>query len=237
MTLAETSCLDVANLRVAYGSVVAVHDASVRLEPGELVAVVGANGAGKTSLLSAIVGLEPARAGTVRVFGTPMTGMSHERMLRSGVALVPEHRRILKSLTVEENLVVSGITRPRNERHEQMHELMERFEVLGRRRDVAAGHLSGGEAQQLAVARALMARPSILLLDEPTLGLSPQLTHEVFDLMKALRDDGLSLLVVEQNARRIVDLSDRTYVMRNGRVVASGTPEELGSQDLFASFV
>ena len=170
--------------------------------------------------------------------GADITGQSPEKLLRLGVALVPEHRRIFGDLAVEENLRIGGITQPRDERARLLDEMGERFPVLREKRDVFAGYLSGGEAQQLAIARALMSKPRLLMMDEPSLGLAPVLVDVVFELIETLRNQGRTLLVVEQNATRMLEVADRAYVLRSGEVVAEGTGAELRERpDLFDTFV
>jgi branched-chain amino acid transport system ATP-binding protein len=230
--------LTLEQVEVAYGGVRAVHGASITVDEGELVALIGPNGAGKSSLLNAVVGLHPPAGGTVRWRGTDVTGWSPQRLLRAGIALVPEHRRILTSLTTEENLLVAGITIGARARRRLVSELMERFEVLGRRRAAPAGLLSGGEAQQLAIARALMSRPAMLLMDEPALGLAPRLRSQVFDLLAELAAAGTTLLVVEQDAHRLLEMAGSAYIMRSGDIVASGPAAALAArEDLFEAFL
>ena len=167
-----------------------------------------------------------------------MTGWSAQRLLRAGIALVPEHRRILTGLTVEENLLVAGIVVRASVRRRRVAELMDRFEVLGRRRTAPAGLLSGGEAQQLAIARALMSGPELILMDEPALGLAPRLRSQVFDLLAELAAAGTTLLVVEQDARRLLAMAATAYIMRSGDIVASGEAGVLAArEDLFEAFV
>lgn len=202
------------------------------------MALIGPNGAGKSSLLNAVVGLHPPSGGAIRWRGTEVTGWSPQRMLRAGIALVPEHRRILTGLTVEENLLVAGILTGGRSRRRLAAGLMERFEVLGQKRNTPAGLLSGGEAQQLAIARALMSQPKVLLMDEPALGLAPLLRTQVFDLLAELAAAGTTLLVVEQDARRILELADSAFIMRSGDIVASGPADVLAARDdLFEAFL
>ncbi|MFQ5557012.1 MAG: ABC transporter ATP-binding protein [Acidimicrobiales bacterium] len=230
--------LEVDGLVVRYGSISAVRDVDLRVDSGELVGVVGPNGAGKTSTLGAISGLLSPAAGTVRFDGTDVTGWPPDRMLRAGVALVPEHRRIFTDLTVVENLRVGGVTATSAEREQRLAEMVELFPVLERKWTTAAGYLSGGEAQQLAIARALMSGPRMLLMDEPSLGLAPSLVDVVFELLVRLRSQGRTLVVVEQNATRMFDVADRAYVMRTGEVVAQGAADELSDQrELFETYV
>ena len=225
-------------VEVGYGSVRAVHGASMSVPEGETVALIGPNGAGKSSLLNAIIGLHAPSGGTIRWHRTDVTGWSPQRMLRAGIALVPEHRRILTGLTTEENLLVAGILTGRRARRRLAAELMERFEVLGRQRSVPAGLLSGGEAQQLAIARALMSRPSVLLMDEPALGLAPLMRSQVFELLGELAAAGTTLLVVEQDAHRLLEMAGTAYIMRSGDIVASGPAGELAArEDLFEAFL
>jgi branched-chain amino acid transport system ATP-binding protein len=174
----------------------------------------------------------------VALDGTDVTGAAPEKLLRAGLALVPEHRRIFVDLTVEENLRIGGITVAASRRSELLEEMAEQFPVLGERWTTSAGYLSGGEAQQLAIARALMSDPRLLMMDEPSLGLAPLLVDLVFDLIDSLRASGRTLLVVEQNATRMLEVADRAYVLRSGEVVAEGTGAELrANTDLFDMFV
>ena len=206
---------------------------------GEVVGLIGPNGAGKTTLLGTIAGLLPAPTeGSVSFDGADITGAAPEKLLRSGLALVPEHRRIFTDLTVEENLRIGGVTVPTADRADLLEEMAETFPVLRDKWTTSAGYLSGGEAQQLAIARALMSRPKLLMMDEPSLGLAPVLVDVVFELIDSLRSQGRTLLIVEQNATRMLEVSDRAYVLRSGEVVAEGTGTELRERsDLFDTFV
>ena len=230
--------LEVESLTTRYGSIAAVREASLAVQVGEVVCLIGPNGAGKTTLLNSIAGLLAPSGGRVTFDGTDITGMPPEKLLRSGLALVPEHRRIFVDLTVEENLRIGGVTVPSADRPALLDEMGERFPMLRDKWTTSAGYLSGGEAQQLAIARALMSRPRLLMMDEPSLGLAPLLVDVVFELIEALRSQGRTLLVVEQNATRMLELADRAYVMRSGEVVAEGTGAELrDNEDLFDTFV
>ena len=230
--------LEVSRLTTRYGSISALRNADLHVGSGEVVGLIGPNGAGKTTLLGSIAGLLSPAAGSVTFEGTDITGNSPEKLLRLGVALVPEHRRIFGDLTVEENLKIGGITQSRDERANLLDEMAERFPVLREKRTVAAGYLSGGESQQLAIARALMSKPRLLMMDEPSLGLAPVLVDVVFELIETLRSQGRTLLVVEQNATRMLEAADRAYVLRSGEVVAEGTGAELRERpDLFDTFV
>jgi branched-chain amino acid transport system ATP-binding protein len=193
---------------------------------GEIVSVVGPNGAGKTSTLNAIFGLVRASSGSIDFDGTSLLGLAPERIVRHGLALVPEGRHIFSSLTVAENLRLGAITRGRPSQQE-LDEVLDRFEVLHRLHDAPAGNLSGGEQQQLAIARALLSKPRLLLLDEPSLGLAPLVVDRVFEVLAELREQGVTVLLVEQNASRAVELADRSYVLRSGSVAASGPRDEL----------
>ena len=230
--------LEIQNLTARYGSISALRGASLTVGSGEVVGLIGPNGAGKTTLLSTVAGLLTPAVGSIAFEGNDIAGRSPEQLLRSGVALVPEHRRIFADLTVEENLRIGGVTLSAARRTELLDEMAERFSVLKDKWRVPAGYLSGGEAQQLAIGRALMSAPRLLMMDEPSLGLAPVLVEAVFELIGSLRDQGRTLLVVEQNAARMLAVADRAYVLRSGEVVASGTGAELSERDdLFDTFV
>jgi len=230
--------LGVERLTARYGAVVALRDVSLHVDAGELVAVVGPNGAGKTTLLNTIAGLLPPARGRITLDGRDVTGAEPAALVRAGLALVPEHRRIFRDLTVGENLQLAGVTARPVERRRRLAEARQRFAVLDERWDTAAGYLSGGEAQQLAVARALMSEPRLILLDEPTLGLAPAMVDVVFDLLAELRGRERTLLIVEQNARRALELADRGYLLRTGEVAVEGPGPELAvHEDLFGTYV
>ena len=230
--------LEVSGLTTAYGEISALRDANLSVGSGEVVGLIGPNGAGKSPLLNTIAGLLVPRAGRVDFDGQDVSGRSPEELLRAGLALVPERRRIFVDLTVEENLRIGGVTIPASDRGELLNEMAELFPVLRDKWATSAGYLSGGEAQQLAIGRALMSRPRLLMMDEPSLGLAPILVDTVFQLVEALRDQGRTLLVVEQNATRMLEVADRAYVLRSGEVVAEGTGAELRSDErLFDMFV
>ena len=230
--------LEIEGLTVRYGSISAVRDISLSVGSGEVVGLIGPNGAGKTTTLGAISGLLSPAAGRITFDGTNVTGWPPDRMLRAGLALVPEHRRIFVDLTVHENLLAGGITTTHSERATRLEEMIESFPVLKDKWDMSAGYLSGGEAQQLAIARALMSGPKMILMDEPSLGLAPALVDVVFDLVARLQDEGRTMLVVEQNALRMLEAADRAYVMRSGEMVAEGPADELKERaDLFETYV
>jgi branched-chain amino acid transport system ATP-binding protein len=206
---------------------VAVRDVDLRVGEGEIVALLGANGAGKTTTLMSIVGLHRARTGTIELDGREIGHLPAERVVRRGVSLAPEGRRIFASLTVAENLRL-GAAAGRARDDSRRERLLELFPALRERLRLPAASLSGGEQQQLAIARALMSGPRLLLLDEPTLGLAPKLVRLVFDLIARLRDEeGVTILLVEQNVHQALQVCDRAYLMRVGGIDAEGTPEEL----------
>ena len=230
--------LAVENLTTKYGALSALRDASLTVNRGELVALVGPNGAGKTTLLSTVIGLIRPASGRVVFDGTDITGRDPASLVASGLALVPERRRIFKDLSVRENLLLASVTQPKRERAPRLDEMATLFPILRDKWDVSAGYLSGGQAQQLAVARALMSNPKLLLLDEPCLGLAPTMVDVIFDLLVTLKADGRTVMVVEQQAQRVLGVADRAYVLRTGSIVAQGTGAELlADGDLFASYV
>ena len=230
--------LEVDGITTRYGALTALHAVSMHVEPGELVALVGPNGAGKTTLLSSVVGLLHPVSGRVRFDGNDITGFDPAALVAAGLALVPERRRIFKDLSVAENLRLAGTTVPKALRKERMDEMAELFPVLTSKWDLSAGFLSGGQAQQLAVARALMSAPKLLLLDEPCLGLAPTMVDVIFELLDQLRAQGRTVLVVEQQAQRVLGVADRGYVLRTGEIVAEGTGADLaGRSDLFDTYI
>ena len=230
--------LEVSGLTTRYGAISALRRVSLAVGANEVVGLIGPNGAGKTTLLNTVAGLLRPAEGEVRLDGDTVTGSSPDRMLRAGLALVPEHRRLFAQMTVVENLRVGGVTVAADERSQLLDETAELFPVLKDKWSTPAGYLSGGEAQQLAIARALMSNPRIVLMDEPSLGLAPVLVDFVFDLVIRLRSEGRTMLVVEQNATRLLEVADRAYVLRTGEVAAEGPARELlAREDLFDTFV
>jgi branched-chain amino acid transport system ATP-binding protein len=222
--------LAVDDLRVNYGRVPALHGISLDVREGEAVALVGPNGAGKTTTLSAIFGLVAIEAGTVTFEGRSLRGLTPESIVRKGIALVPEGRHIFGSLTVAENLQLGTTARKdRTGVEGEIEKTFERFPALAQYYRTSAGTLSGGEQQQLAIARALLCRPRLLLLDEPSLGLAPLLIDTVFDALEGLRQEGVTILLVEQNATRAIEFADRTYILRSGQMARAGTAEEMRS--------
>ena len=223
--------LEVRNLRVSYGAAPAVVDASLTVEEGGLAVVVGPNGAGKTTLINAIAGLHRPDAGTLRIDGASLLGIAAHRYCDHGIALVPEGRRLFTGLTVRENLELGSYrAAARVKRTESLEEVCTIFPVLKERLDAAAGVLSGGQQQMLAIGRALMARPKLLLLDEPSLGLAPAIVLELFRVIRAVNATGVGVLLVEQNVAVALELARRAYVLEEGRIVAEGEPRELASQ-------
>jgi branched-chain amino acid transport system ATP-binding protein len=223
-----STLLSVTDLRAGYGNVEVLHDVTIELEEGTLCAIVGANGAGKTTLLMALAGLVPKRAGRVVFDGTDVTRLPSHELVRRGLVLVPEGRRMLPQMSVEENLQVAAAAAGAAG-FARIPALLDRFPILRTRRALPAGSLSGGEQQLLAIARALAIAPRALLLDEPSMGLAPKLVDEIFAIVAAERARGTSILLVEQNARRALALADRAYVLERGRVVLSGTGAELST--------
>jgi branched-chain amino acid transport system ATP-binding protein len=214
--------LEVKELRVAYGQVEVLHGVDLHTEAGEVVGLIGPNGAGKTSLLRAIFGLERIRGGSVSVAGRPTAGLAPEEIARLGLALVPEGRQIFRTLTVAENLRIAA----RGE-EAAVERMGARFPILAERAGQCADRLSGGEQQQLAIARALLTSPRLLVLDEPSLGLAPRLIDSTYELLGELRAEGVTMLLIEQNAARTIDFCDRCVVLSGGRVRAQGSREEL----------
>jgi branched-chain amino acid transport system ATP-binding protein len=217
--------LELTGLRVSYGRIEVVRGVDLHLGIGEAVGIVGPNGAGKTAMLRAICGLIRPSGGEVRFEGTTVTGLAPEQIARRGLALVPEGRQIFKTLTVVENLQLGAAGRSAADR--LVERMLERFPILAQRSRQRADRLSGGEQQQLAIARALLGDPKLLVLDEPSLGLSPKMIDNVYSLLQELREDGVTILLVEQNVARTLAFSDRCLLLSRGRVRAEGTAEEL----------
>jgi branched-chain amino acid transport system ATP-binding protein len=219
--------LTISDLTVRYGRTPAVESLNIEVAEGEIVGLVGPNGAGKSTTLAAILGLVPVAAGRITFLGDSLVGLAPEEIARRGVGLVLEGRRIFGTLTVGENLAL-GRTANRASRSDTVLEsLLDRFPILRETFGSPAGVLSGGEQQQLAIARALMAEPRLLLLDEPSLGLAPLLVDQIFDVVAEIRRGGATVLMVEQNIRRTIELADRSYVIRSGRITVSGPRAEL----------
>ncbi len=221
--------LAVDKLSVYYGPIQAVRDISFEVAEGEIVALLGANGAGKSSTLNAIMGLVPARATQIRLRDEPIAGLAPEAIVRRGMTLAPEGRQVFSELTVEENLVLGSFAKGIHSTFAQQkrEEMLSLFPILAERWLQAAGTLSGGEQQQLAIARALMSDPAVLLLDEPSLGLAPQIVDRIFELVAELRQRGLTILLVEQNVEQSLEIADHAHVLANGTVVLSGRSADL----------
>jgi len=229
-----SAALELDELEIRYGAVAAVRRLSLQVGHGEIVGLIGPNGAGKSTTLNAIMGLVPVHGGEIRLAGTSIRGRRTEALVRSGIALVPEGRRIYANLTVAENLRL-GLTGRRlkgaTARDEDIAWVHDLFPAVAQFSDRPAGTLSGGQQQQLAIARALVARPDVLLLDEPSLGLAPQLVTVVFDVLAQIRERGVTVLLVEQRAQRTVAFADRTYVLSNGELVTTFTPRDADDTD------
>lgn len=215
-------------IHARYGAITALRGISLKVEEGELVALIGVNGAGKSTTLSTIAGVLKPVQGEIQFQGQSLVGKSPEQIIRLGIAMVPEGRDIFPSLTVEENLRLGAYTRNnRTEYKQDLDEMFELFPILGKRMNQPGGTLSGGEQQQLAIARALMSHPKLLMLDEPSLGLAPALVDQIFELVVNLHNRGVTILLVEQNVERTLDIADRAYLMRTGKIEDEGTPQHL----------
>ncbi len=216
--------LTVKSIHTYYGNIHALKGVSLHVGNGELVTLIGANGAGKSTLVNTICGLIQPRKGVIEFQGKPIQSLPPESIVPKGIALVPEGRQIFATLTVEANLQMGGyIHRHKREQiQEDMHRMLERFPILNERRQQLAGTLSGGEQQMLAISRALMSRPQLLVLDEPSMGLAPLITKEIFKIIQELREEGRTILLIEQNARAALNIADRGYVLETGKVVLQG---------------
>ncbi|MBQ9977447.1 MAG: ABC transporter ATP-binding protein [Clostridia bacterium] len=224
--------LEVKDLEVYYGVINALKGVSFEVNEGEIVTLIGANGAGKTTTMQSIIGLIPARHGTVIYDGTDISKMPCHKIVNLGMSQVPEGRRVFQELTVYENLVMGAYLRKQDaEFKADIERIYERFPRLAERKNQIAGTLSGGEQQMLAMGRALMSKPKLLMLDEPSMGLSPLLVDQVFDIIKDINKDGTTILLVEQNAGKSLAISDRAYVLETGAIVLSGTGEELSQSE------
>lgn len=220
--------LEVKQLTAGYGRLTALKGIDLKVGEGEIVFVVGPNGAGKSTLLKTISGLMTPFTGEISFQRKRIDGVAPEQLSRRGLSLIPEGRHIFKTLTVQENLLVGSITRKNAaDVRTDLEFVLETFPILRERFNGVAGHLSGGEQQQLAIARALLQRPSLLMIDEPSLGLAPLVIDQVYESLRMLNQTGLTLLIVEQATGRIMDLASRVYVIRNGNVVLDGTPDKL----------
>ena len=223
--------LTIKGLRAGYGAVEVLRGVDLHIAPGELVALLGSNGAGKTTLNSVVSGLVPTWAGRVIFDGQDLTGAHYRRVVQAGLIQVPEGRKVFPNLSVLENLELGAFTRARERRSQNLARVFDTFPRLRERETQLAGTMSGGEQQMLAIGRGLMAEPKLLILDEPSLGLSPLLVEEMFTLIAQLRASGLAILLVEQNVGQSLEIADRAYVMENGSIRFSGTSTELLASD------
>jgi branched-chain amino acid transport system ATP-binding protein len=222
--------LTLRDLRVSYGAITALRGVSIDVDVGEIVALIGPNGAGKTSLLMAIAGIVPVESGRIEFLGSSILGLPAEKILRKGLSVVPENREIFTKLTVWENLLIGATARSDREQvARDLDRVTTLFPKLAQRRNDPAGLFSGGEQQMLAIARAMMSGPKLLMLDEPSLGLAPIVIDAVYDAIQELRRDGVTVLLVEQNAERALSVADRAYLISTGQIVFSGTSQEIHS--------
>ena len=230
--------LKINGLTSRYGRIQALHGIDLGVAEGELVALVGANGAGKTTLLRALSGVQPVSAGRVSFEGTDITALSADKRVRQGIVQVPEGRQVFAPLAVEDNLRLGAYARGRAEAGRTMERVYAMFPVLAEKRRQPAGNLSGGQQQMLAIGRALMALPRLLLLDEPSMGLAPKLVEEIFACVRALKAAATTIFLVDQNARAALSVADRAYVLETGRVVLSGSGAELlGNERVRAAYL
>ncbi|MDR6452726.1 ABC transporter ATP-binding protein [Variovorax paradoxus] len=233
-----TALLDIQGLRGGYGRVEVLRGVDLQVNAGEMVALLGSNGAGKSTLNKMVCGLCPAWSGNVRFDGKDLSGAHYRDVVKAGLIQVPEGRKVFPNLSVLENLELGSFTRARERRAANIEKMFHIFPRLRERMAQHAGTMSGGEQQMLAIARGLMAEPVLLILDEPSLGLSPRLVEEMFSLIRELRDGGLAVLLVEQNVGQSLEIADRAYVLENGSVRFSGLPGELlGSDELRRAYL
>ena len=223
--------LDIKNLCVSYGAIDAVRNISLHVDDGEIVSLIGANGAGKTTTLHTITGLIPAKSGSVMFNGHDLLNERNHKIVTYGMAHIPEGRHVFTRMTVQENLEMGAYTRPGRELNDAIAGVFDRFPRLKERQKQVAGTLSGGEQQMLAIGRALVSRPSLLMLDEPSMGLAPILVEQVFSIIQEIHRSGVTVLLVEQNARMALSIADRGYVLETGRVVLTGPGKELLAND------
>ncbi|HEX7647646.1 MAG TPA: ABC transporter ATP-binding protein [Noviherbaspirillum sp.] len=219
--------LDIRGLTSHYGRIQALHGVDIEVKEGQLVALVGANGAGKTTLLRTLSGVQPASGGNIRLYGNDVTAMSPDKRVRAGICQVPEGRQVFGPMSIEDNLRLGAFTRPKDEIEADMEKMYGLFPILKEKRHLPAGTLSGGQQQMLAMARALMGRPRLLLLDEPSMGLAPLLVEEIFRIVRNLKAQGITILLVEQNAHAALSIADVGYVIETGSITLSGPGREL----------
>ena len=223
--------LEVNNINVFYGAIHAVSDISFHVEEGEVVTLIGANGAGKSTILITISGLLHSKTGNIKFLGTDISTANAHSLTRMGLSHVPEGRRIFQALSVEENLEMGAYTRPKGEIRDSLADVFDRFPRLKERRRQVAGTLSGGEQQMLAIGRALMCKPKLIMLDEPSMGLAPLLVQQIFDIIRELNQSGVTILLVEQNARMALQVANRGYVLETGRIILADEAERLLNDD------
>jgi branched-chain amino acid transport system ATP-binding protein len=219
--------LSIEKVKSAYGRIEVLHGVTLRVEPGEIVTLIGANGAGKTTLLHAISGVQPITGGAIKFDGAPIERRPAHERVALGIAQVPEGRQVFAPLSVQDNLKLGAWSRRSADMEPALARICELFPMLAAMLDTPAGALSGGQQQMLAIGRALMAQPRLLLLDEPSMGLAPNLVDQLLAVIRALRDDGLTILLVEQNARAALAIADRAYVLETGRVTLNGPAGEI----------
>jgi branched-chain amino acid transport system ATP-binding protein len=230
--------LQIEGLHSHYGPIQALHGIDIDVRQGQLVALVGANGAGKTTLLRAISGVQPVSGGSIRFEGADITRMSADQRVRTGICQVPEGRQVFGPMSVEDNLRLGAYTRPKTELAGDLARVYALFPVLKEKRLLTAGMLSGGQQQMLAMARALMGHPKLLLLDEPSMGLAPLLIREIFRIVESLRDEGITIFLVEQNAHAALAIADIGYVIETGGIVLSGRgPELLDNEQVQSAYL
>ena len=227
----RTPLLKVDDIHVYYGSIHAIKGVSFEVNEGEIVTLIGANGAGKSTTLNTVSGLLKPRMGMISFKGESIVGMGASRIVAKGMALCPEGRRVFQQMTVRENLEMGGFTRPAEEIPASLEDVFKRFPRLKEREKQVAGTLSGGEQQMLAMGRALMSRPRVLMLDEPSMGLAPILVEQIFDIIKELHSSGTTILLVEQNAQMALSIADRAYVLETGLISTEGDAKELMHDD------
>lgn len=223
--------LDVKGINVYYGAIHAVRNVSLEVHEGEIVSIIGANGAGKSTILKTLVGLLRSKTGDITLDGKSIANLSPAGIVRQGIALVPEGRRVFPRMSVEDNLLLGAYARKDKEVARDMNHIYEMFPRLFERKKQNAGTLSGGEQQMLATGRGMMSRPRLLLLDEPSMGLAPLLVHQIFETILDINEQGTTILLVEQNAHMALSIADRGYVLETGEVVLSGNAEELIDND------
>jgi branched-chain amino acid transport system ATP-binding protein len=222
-----TILLKVSGIETYYGKIQALKGVSLEVEQGKVVTILGANGAGKTTTMKSIAGLLKPKQGTIEFMGENVTGLRPDQLLKKGISLVPEGRAILSGMTVMENLEMGAYQRKDNEIEKDLETVMKQFPILKERKNQLGGTLSGGQQQMLAIARALLARPKLLLLDEPSMGLAPLIVADIFKIIRQIKDEGTTVLLVEQNAKQALKVADYGYVMETGKIIVEGNAKDL----------